>query len=96
MIDYGPNDKLDKWGHVVKAAPVYKKYFDNQFEAEKTAVQISREHKKWTVCIYDTQGPEDEDLPDTLWLIAAFERGIKWTNDNYTKALHKKNFTIKH
>lgn len=96
MIDYGPNDKLDKWGHVIKAAPVYKDYFDKYSEAEKAAQQISKEHKKWTVCIYDTQGPEEEDLPDTLWLIAAYERGVRWDNDNYTKALRKKKFSIKH
>lgn len=96
MIDYGPNDKLDKWGHVIKAAPVYKMYFDEYTEAKKMALQISREHKKWTVCLYDTQGPEEEDLPDTLWLIVAFEHGMRWVNDNYTKALRKMNLTIKY
>ena len=96
MIEYGPDDKRDRWGHTIKAAPVYKMYFDNHFEAEKLAVQISMEHKKWTVCIYDTQGPEDEDLPgSTLWLMKAYERGEGYCNDNYTKALHRKNPGIK-
>lgn len=85
-ISYGPDDKRDRWGHTVKAATIYSKYFDKYIEAEKAALQISKEHKKWTVNIFDTQGPVEEDLPDTLWLIASFERGIKWTNDNYTKA----------
>ena len=92
MIEYGPDDKRDRWGHTIKAAPVYKECFSTQVEAENTAMQISKEHKKWTVCIYDTQGPEEEELPDTLWLIASFERGIKWANSNYTDALRKKNY----
>jgi len=96
MIEYGPDDKRDRWGHTIKAAPVYKEYFSTQVEAEKTAMQISKEHKKWTVNVFDTQGPTDEDLPSTLWLMASFEGGIKWTNDNYTKALCKEDFTTKH
>lgn len=97
MIEYGPDDKRDRWGHVIKAAPVYKMYFDSNTEAEKVAVQISREHKKWTVCIYDTQGPqEDEELPDsTLWLMVAYEGGIDDRNEHYTKALHKRDLGIK-
>lgn len=95
-INYGPDDKRDRWGHTVKAATVYTEYFDSHIEAEEVAIQISREHKKWTVCIYDTQGPEDEDLPDnTLWLMAAYERGTRYENHSYTMALHKKNLNIK-
>jgi hypothetical protein len=48
------------------------------------------------VCIYDTQGPEDEDLPgNTLWLMVAYEGGTRHENHNYTEALHKKNLGIK-
>lgn len=96
MIEYGPDDKRDRWGHVIKAAPVYKMYFDSNIEAEKAAIQISREHKKWTVCIYDTQGPEDEELPDsTLWLMVSYERGRDYRNKHYTTALHNKELGIK-
>ena len=95
-INYGPDDKRDRWGHTIKKATVYTQCFDSHIEAEEIAVQISREHKKWTVCIYDTQGPEDEDLPgNTLWLMVAYERGIRHENHNYTEALHKKNLGIK-
>ena len=85
-ISYGPDDKRDKWGHTIKAATIHSEYFNKYVEAEKVALQISKEHKKWTVNVFDTQGPVEEDLPDTLWLIVSFEDGIKWTNDNYTKA----------
>ena len=95
-INYGPDDKRDRWGHTIKRATVYTQYFDSHIKAEEVAIQISREHKKWTVCIYDTQGSEDEDLPgNTLWLMAAYERGIRYENHNYTKALHKKNLGVK-
>ena len=94
-INYGPDDKRDKWGHTIKAAPVYSEYFDKYVEAEEAALQISKEHKKWTVCLYDTQGPADEDLPSTLWLMVSFEGGMKWPNENYTKALRKNNFKLK-
>jgi len=87
MIEYGPDDKRDRWGHVVKEAPVYKMYFDSSIEAEEAAVQISRKHKKWAVSAYDTQGPEDEG--NTLWLMVSYEKGIAYRNNHYTLALHK-------
>ena len=92
LIEYGPDDKRDKWGHTIKAAPVYTMSFDSHIEAEKVAMQISKEHKRWSVHLLDTQGPEDEDLPDTTWLMKSFEGGVCWKNDNYTKALRKSNF----
>lgn len=84
-ISYGPDAKRDRWGHEVKAAPVYEMYFDSLLEAENAAMQISKEHKKWTVSIYDTQGPQEdpEDSQSNVWLIKSFERGKVYENPNY-------------
>ena len=89
-IIYGPDDKRDRWGHTVKAAPIYTQYADTYIKAEEIAVKVSNEHKKWTVCIYDTQGPQEdsEDPQSSLWLIKAFEKGVAYENHEYTKFNH--------
>lgn len=86
FVSYGPDDKRDRWGHTIEAAPIYNEYTDSYVEAENIAIRISKEHKKWDVHIYDTLGPiEDEEYPlDRLWCISSYKGGRKiFQNDNY-------------
>ncbi len=89
-ITYGPDDKRDKWGHTIKAATGHVEYVGTLAKAEQLAVFISKAHKKWTVCVYDTQGPQEdpEDPMSSLWLVVAYEKGVAYRNANYTKAIN--------
>ena len=92
-IEYGPDDKYDRLGHLKKAAPVYTDYADTNIEGETKALKISAQHKKWTVSLFDTCGPieDPEDSNSTLWLICSYKGGKRiCTNNNYTHALNYK------
>lgn len=92
-ISYGPEDKINKWGYIIKAAPVYTKYANSDIEAEEIAMRISKEHKKWDVHIFDTKGPQDdpEDSISTLWLMKSYKKGtLVFENYEYYKTLNKK------
>lgn len=92
LIEYGPDDKRNRWGYLVEAAPVYKQYTDSYEEAKEIASKISREHRKWTVSVLDTKGPQDdpeESASNETWLIFSCERGKIYYNENYMEVLHK-------
>lgn len=72
----------DKWGHIISTES-YECFFETLQEALECAKSLKG--KKWTVNIYDMQGPV-EDIEDSLsriWLVCSFERGTLYPNNNY-------------
>ena len=92
-VSYGPDDKYNRWGHLVKAAPVSSKYFDTSSKAEEVAKELTIKYKNWTANVFDMEGPQEdpEDSQSRLWLICSYKRGKKIDNTEYIKALFKTN-----
>lgn len=90
-VTYGKGPKLDRWGHYLPdQPPIHTIFAETLEEAKKTALNISLEHKKWSVNVYDMQGPSlEEDIPTQTWFVYGFEKGICMTNDDYFKTRGK-------
>lgn len=90
-IEYGKGPKLDRWGHYLPdQPPIHSVFVETLEEAKRIAFSISLEHKKWSVNVYDTQGPSlEEDTSTETWLVYGFEKGICMTNDDYFKTRRK-------
>ena len=91
-VTYGKGPKTNKWGYFLpkdQQPPTFERYFSNYNDALQFASEMGRLHKKWSVCMYDLNGPLlDEEA--TVWLVVSFEKGNPIFNSNYTEALERK------
>ena len=82
-IEYGPQPKLDKWGHYAKVQPpTYNEFFKTLDDAISKASEISKEHKKWCVNVLDIDCVY-EDEEHTTMLVVGYDKGVAWYNENY-------------
>lgn len=72
----------DKWGHIISTER-YECLFETLQEALECAKSLKG--KKWTVNVYDMQGPieDTEDSLSKVWLVCSFEKGTLYPNNNY-------------
>ena len=88
MIEFGADDKRDRWGHSIKAAKRHKLYAYSFIRAEKIAIKASLEHKKWDVHIYDLYGPSEKYSPCSTWLVRSYKAGkCVEINEWYTRTI---------
>ena len=94
-IQYGKGPKLDRWGHYLPDQPKLHEVFTETLEeAKKKALEISLEHKKWDINVYDLQGPAlkeyDEEGQFSTWCVYGFTAGrLLMENDYYFQTIRK-------